>query len=64
MIVLASIDASDGLIPQLVYGQTERAGQALGGFLSFLSMYLIRSHLLVYGETVADRNTYDDTIID
>ena len=38
-----SIDASDGLIPQLVYGQTERAGQALGGFLSFLSMYLIRS---------------------
>ena len=35
-----SINASDGLIPQLVYGQTERAGQALGGFLSFLSMYL------------------------
>ena len=55
---------SAAFVPTIEYGQTERAGQALGGFLSFLSMYLIRSHLLEYGETVADRNIlYDDTTI-
>ena len=63
--VHTTIALTDRSIPQLVYGQTDKqARQVLLCRVLALYICLFRSHLLQYGETVADRSIRQYRLVD